>query len=82
MTDNRRFAYDSYRRLLAMFGNVVYEIPEGVFDQVLEDVKTTHNYQSDLDLTVSDLKEIVDQFKDYMLAKQAKSFLKTLRNNY
>ncbi|MDN6787025.1 pyruvate, phosphate dikinase [Lentilactobacillus parabuchneri] len=74
MTDNRRFAYDSYRRLLAMFGNVVYEIPEGVFDQVLEDVKTTHNYQSDLDLTVSDLKEIVDQFKDLYVSKAGKVF--------
>lgn len=67
LTNNERFAYDSYRRLLAMFGNVVYGIEEGAFDQVLTDIKERKNYHSDLDLTISDLKAIVAQFKQLYL---------------
>lgn len=63
ITDNERFAYDSYRRLLAMFGNVVYGIAEDEFDQILTDIKTQKDYQSDLDLTTEDLKTIVAEFK-------------------
>lgn len=74
MTDNERFAYDSYRRLLAMFGNVVYEIPEETFDQVLEDTKTMNHYDSDLDLTVKDLHTIVGKFKELYIAQSGKEF--------
>lgn len=64
LTQNERFAYDSYRRLLSMFGNVVYGISEDAFDQVLTDIKKAKNYRSDLDLTVDDLKVIIDRFKE------------------
>lgn len=63
LTHNERFAYDSYRRLLAMFGNVVYGIEEDTFDRVLTEVKQAHGYQSDLELTAADLKQIVADFK-------------------
>lgn len=63
LTQNERFAYDSYRRLLAMFGNVVYGIDEATFDQVLTDIKQLNHYESDLNLTADDLKHIVVQFK-------------------
>lgn len=63
LTANERFAYDSYRRLLAMFGNVVYGIFEATFDGVIEKRKADQGYQSDLDLTVNDLQEIVSEFK-------------------
>lgn len=63
LTHNERFAYDSYRRLLAMFGNVVYGIEETTFDQVLTAVKQANGYQSDLELTAADLKQIVTKFK-------------------
>lgn len=63
LTANERFAYDSYRRLLAMFGNVVYGISEATFDGVIEKRKADQGYQSDLDLTVNDLQEIVSEFK-------------------
>ncbi|MCI1985525.1 MAG: pyruvate, phosphate dikinase [Lactobacillus sp.] len=63
LTQNPRFAYDSYRRLLAMFGNVVYGIPEQRFDDILTAVKKAHHYDSDLDLTTADLQAIVTQFK-------------------
>ena len=74
ITDNKRFAYDSYRRLLAMFGNVVYEIPEDIFDQILEDTKITNHYESDLDLTVDDLHTIVGKFKALYIAEAGKEF--------
>ncbi len=71
LTHNERFAYDSYRRLLAMFGNVVYGISEASFDQVLTDTKNAHHYESDLDLTVADLKQIVSRFKNiYKISDQ------------
>lgn len=63
LTHNERFAYDSYRRLLAMFGNVVYGIEEDTFDNVLTKVKRVNGYQSDLELTAADLKQIVTDFK-------------------
>lgn len=62
-TNNERFAWDCYRRLLQMFGNVVYGIPEQVFDSVLTDYKKQHQYQSDLDLTTADLQKIAADFK-------------------
>ncbi|WP_125566549.1 pyruvate, phosphate dikinase [Companilactobacillus insicii] len=64
ITGNERFAYDSYRRLLGMFGNVVYGIDESTFDNVLTETKKAHNYQSDLELTTVDLKNIVTRFKE------------------
>ncbi|MCH5461554.1 pyruvate, phosphate dikinase [Lactobacillus sp. LC28-10] len=63
LTHNERFAYDSYRRLLAMFGNVVYGIDEATFDHVLTAAKHVNGYQSDLELTSADLKQIVNDFK-------------------
>lgn len=63
MTHNPRFAYDSYRRLLAMFGNVVYGLSEDGFDQILTDMKQQKGYESDLDLTTDDLRQIVQAFK-------------------
>lgn len=63
LTHNERFAYDSYRRLLAMFGNVVYGLSEDGFDQILTTIKQQHGYASDLELTAEDLKQIVQQFK-------------------
>lgn len=74
ITDNERFAYDSYRRLLAMFGNVVYEIPEDIFDQILEDTKITNHYASDVDLTVENLHTIVGKFKELYIAQAGKEF--------
>ncbi|WP_288529714.1 pyruvate, phosphate dikinase [uncultured Secundilactobacillus sp.] len=66
-THNERFALDSYRRLLAMFGNVVYGIDEAAFDQVLTMVKTQNGYHSDLSLTVNDLRSIITAFKQLYL---------------
>ena len=62
-TSNPRFAYDSYRRLIQMFGNVVLEIPAYKFDNVLEHKKEKNNYKNDVELSVADLKDIIVDFK-------------------
>jgi len=74
ITNNERFAYDSYRRLLAMFGNVVYGISEDIFDQVLTDTKKDNNYKSDIELTTDDLKSIVERFKEIYTQDAHKAF--------
>lgn len=62
-TDNPRLAYDSYRRLIQMFGNVVLGIPNYEFDRFLEDKKEDKNLKDDTELSVDDLKEIIKDFK-------------------
>jgi len=62
-TSNPRFAYDSYRRLIQMFGNVVLEIPAYKFDNFLEKKKKKNGYNNDVELSVADLKDIITDFK-------------------
>ncbi len=63
-TGNRRFAYDSYRRFIQMFGDVVLEIPKFKFDNALENAKEEKGYKFDTELTAEDLKILVDEFKN------------------
>ena len=60
---NPRFAWDSYRRFLEMFGNVVLEIPRSEFEEEIDDVKYNKGVFEDSDLTVDDLKDVVTRFK-------------------
>jgi pyruvate,orthophosphate dikinase len=62
-TGNNRFAYDSYRRFIQMFGDVVLSIPKYKFDYALEDIKEKNNYKYDTELTIDDLKMLIQQFK-------------------
>lgn len=62
-TGNSRFAYDSYRRFIQMFGDVVLSIPKYKFDYALEDIKEKNNFKYDTELTTEDLKILVTQFK-------------------
>ncbi|KAL9686787.1 hypothetical protein QQ045_031180 [Rhodiola kirilowii] len=59
-----RFAYDSYRRFLDMFGNVVMDIPHSAFEEKLEKMKEAKRVKLDTELTASDLKELVKQYKN------------------
>ncbi|KAK7292344.1 hypothetical protein RIF29_08122 [Crotalaria pallida] len=59
-----RFAYDSYRRFLQMFGNVVLDIPHSLFEEKLEKLKNTKGVKLDTDLTASNLKDLVEQYKN------------------
>lgn len=63
-TGNPRFAWDSYRRFLEMFGNVVLEIPRSHFEDELDDIKYEKGVNEDSDLSAEDLQELVGRFKD------------------
>jgi pyruvate,orthophosphate dikinase len=63
-TDNARFAYDSYRRLIQMFGEVVDGIDGHRFESALAGLKKARGVQQDTDLTADDLKELVATFKE------------------
>eukprot|EP00581_Thalassiosira_minuscula_P017155 CAMPEP_0183722450 /NCGR_PEP_ID=MMETSP0737-20130205/14392_1 /TAXON_ID=385413 /ORGANISM="Thalassiosira miniscula, Strain CCMP1093" /LENGTH=960 /DNA_ID=CAMNT_0025952609 /DNA_START=96 /DNA_END=2978 /DNA_ORIENTATION=+ len=60
---NERFAWDSYRRFLEMFGNVVLELPRSEFEEEIDDVKYEKGIYEDSDLSADDLKEVVERFK-------------------
>ena len=62
-TGNERFAYDSYRRFIQMFSDVVLEIPKYLFENVMDDFKEKNNFDNDTELRPQHLKEIVDEFK-------------------
>ncbi len=63
-TSNERFAYDSYRRLIQMFGDVVFGIPHSEFEKAIEQVKGERGVESDIELTVYDLKKLIGLFGD------------------
>ena len=73
-TNNERFAYDSYRRFIQMFSDVVFSVHKYKFDRIMEDVKTRNNYSTDQELTVEDLKEIVERFKALFEKEVGESF--------
>jgi len=60
---NPRFAYDSYRRLIQMFGNVVLEIPKSAFDEVFDAKKKHKKAKLDTDLDAKALKEVIEEYK-------------------
>jgi pyruvate,orthophosphate dikinase len=62
-TGNPRFAYDSYRRLIQMYGEVVEGIDANRFEQALGELKETKGVQQDVELDADDLRELVDTFK-------------------
>ncbi len=62
-TNNERFAYDSYRRFIQMFGDVVLEVKKYKFDTLLEKRKHEKNVEQDIELTAEDLKLLVDDYK-------------------
>jgi len=63
LTENERFVYDSYRRLIQMFGSVVLGIPDEAFEEVLDSFKKEKGAQSDTDLDADDLKVLMEKFK-------------------
>ncbi len=63
LTNNERFVYDAYRRLIQMFGSVVLGIHDEAFEDVLKDFKAEKGAKSDTDLKAEDLKELTEKFK-------------------
>jgi pyruvate,orthophosphate dikinase len=70
-SQNERFAYDSYRRLIQMFGNVVLDIPKHVFEEVFDGQKHKRGVKLDTELTAADLQEVIAQYKQ-VVKKEAK----------
>ncbi|HOR85500.1 MAG TPA: pyruvate, phosphate dikinase [Bacillota bacterium] len=74
ITGNERFAMDSYRRFIQMFGDVVMEIPKPKFEKVLDEIKEEKNAKYDTDLTASDLRKVVEKFKDIYRNEKGEDF--------
>ncbi len=70
-SNNPRFAYDSYRRLIQMFGNVVLEIEKAAFDEVFDAKKKQRKAKLDTDLDAKALKEVIEEYKK-VVRKHAK----------
>ncbi len=62
-TNNPRFAYDSYRRFIQMYSDVVMEVPKNYFEKIIDELKSELNVTYDTELTTDDLKELVKRFK-------------------
>jgi pyruvate,orthophosphate dikinase len=73
-TSNGRFAYDSYRRFIQMFGNVVLEIPKEKFEHEFEAVKKAHGAKTDTDLGEDGLRETVERYKALVKKETGKAF--------
>lgn len=71
---DERFAYDSYRRFIQMFSDVVMEIPKALFEEAIDKMKQTRGVKLDTELTADDLKELVKIFKDIYRKKQGSEF--------
>ena len=73
-TGNPRFAYDSYRRFIQMFSDVVMEMSKTFFDSILEGVKKEHGYTYDTELTAEDLQDVIAQYKAIYKEKMGEEF--------
>jgi pyruvate,orthophosphate dikinase len=63
-TGDSRFVYDSYRRLIQMFGSVVMDVPDEPFEEVLTESRKARNVKSDTELTADDWKAVGERFKE------------------
>ncbi|MDX6298562.1 MAG: pyruvate, orthophosphate dikinase [Nocardioidaceae bacterium] len=74
MSDNPRFAWDSYRRLLSMFGTTVLGLERSAFDDALDAAKRDKGVESDLDLDVDDIKALVTTYKKLIIDNKGDEF--------
>ena len=73
-TNNPRFAYDSYRRFIQMYSDVVMEVGKKYFEQLIDQMKEKRGVKLDTELTAEDLKELANQFKAEYKAKIGSDF--------
>jgi pyruvate,orthophosphate dikinase len=73
-TGNPRFAYDSYRRLIQMFSDVVLDVPKKKFEHIFDGFKTRKKVKFDYDLTADTLKLIIADYKKLVLKETGKEF--------
>ena len=74
LTQNERFAYDSYRRFIMMFSDVVMEVDKGKFEALLHEMKENRGVKFDTELTAEDLKELVAQYKALYRQEKGEDF--------
>ncbi|MEG0360277.1 MAG: pyruvate, phosphate dikinase [Longicatena sp.] len=65
LTQNPRFAYDSYRRFIQMFADVVMGLNKAKFEEIIDDIKQAKKVEQDTDLDADDMKEMVKRFKQF-----------------
>ena len=63
ITNNKRFVYDSYRRFIQMFADVVMNFPKSSFEKLFDKIKEEKNVINDTDLTADDLLEVINRYK-------------------
>jgi pyruvate, orthophosphate dikinase len=73
-TSNERFGWDSYRRFLQMFGNVVWDIEGERFERAIQERKEQHGVRLDVDLDADDLRELTERFKRLFQGTPGRSF--------
>ena len=74
LTNNPRFAYDSYRRFIQMFSDVVMELSKKRFEEIIDDMKEERGITLDTEFTTEDLKEMVVKFKEFYKAEKGEDF--------
>ena len=74
LTNNPRFAYDSYRRFIQMFSDVVMNIEKRLFENKIDELKEKKGVEFDTDLTADDLKELVGEFKELYKKEKGEDF--------
>ena len=73
-TKNPRFAYDSYRRFIQMYSDVVMEVGKKYFEELIDEMKAKRNVKLDTELTAKDLKELAEMFKNEYREKIGEEF--------
>ena len=69
-----RFVYDSYRRFIQMFSDVVMELSKKTFEVIIDEVKAAKGVKNDIDLDADDMKKLVDLFKDHYKEEKGEDF--------
>ncbi len=71
---DERFAYDSYRRFIQMYSNVVLDVDHDIFEEILDDVKNTAGFNLDTDLKADDWLDVIDQYKAAVVERTGNPF--------
>ncbi len=74
LTNNPRFAYDSYRRFIQMFSDVVMDVPKHTFEVIIDELKDQKGVKYDNELDADDMKELVKRFKKYYYEQKGEEF--------
>ncbi len=74
LTSNPRFAYDSYRRFIQMFSDVVMGLPKAQFEVIIDKLKVERNKHFDIELDEKDMRRLVKEFKNFYFANMGEEF--------